>query len=86
MHDDHRLVVRERSLLLHEAFHRACLCRRDVLIGVGHAPEEIRERREDAGTVRLEVIQGIERLTQQARSPALDLSVFPTMREWTSWA
>ena len=36
-----------------------------MLIGVGHAPEEIRKRREDAGTVGFEVIQGIERLTQR---------------------
>ena len=65
LHDDHRLVVREGSLLLHEPFHRACFFRRYVLIGVRHAPKEIGKRREDTSAVGLEVIQGVERLTKR---------------------
>ena len=59
------LVLREGSLLLHEPFHRACFFRRYLLIGVRHTPKEIGKRREDASAVRLEVIQGVERLTQR---------------------
>jgi len=36
-----------------------------VLIGVRHAPEEIGKRREETRTVGLEVIEGVERLTQR---------------------
>ena len=36
-----------------------------MLIGVRHAPEEIGKRRKDTRTVGLEVIEGVERLTQR---------------------
>ena len=65
LHRNHRLVDRQLAVFADERLHGARFLRRDVLIGVGDAAEEIGERTEIPGTVGFEMIQRFERLAQR---------------------
>ena len=65
LHDDHRLILRELSMLAHERFHRPGFLGRDVPVGAGDTSEQIREGGEIARAIGLEMIECLERLAQR---------------------
>ena len=50
-----------------ERFHRAGFFRRHVLVGIRHAPKQIRKGGQIARTVRLEMVQRLQRLAERRR-------------------
>jgi len=65
LHHHHRLVVRQLAVFADERLHGARLLRRDLLIGVRDAAEQVGKRAEIPGAVGFEMIQRFERLAQR---------------------
>ena len=62
--DEHGLIGREAALVEHEALHRRRFVGAGVLIGVRHTAEQIREAREVAGALRLQLIERADDIAQ----------------------
>jgi hypothetical protein len=65
LHDEHGLLLGELTLPDERRFHRARFLRRDVLVGVRDAAEQVCERGEIARASGLEVIERIQHIAER---------------------
>ncbi len=65
LHHHHRLIVRQLTVFADERLHRARFLRRDLLIGVRDAAEEVGESTEIPGAIGFEMIERFERPAQR---------------------